>query len=168
MPLETVFVYGSLKRGFINHHVMAGTEFLGAGVTQPGFAMLGLGRYPGVVRGTAVIAGEVFAVPAPRMGRLDRLEDNGRVYRREVIPIRLPSGVVDAWIYLYLLARGHKKPVKPRGNVVTWRENPGREIPGAKILPCRNSAGRGLMHPAGCSPCSRLRSPAPACCCGPS
>jgi len=86
MPLETVFVYGSLKRGFVNHHVMTGTKFLGTGITQPGFAMIDLGRYPGVIQGTAVIAGEVFAVPTPLMGRLDRLEDNGRVYRREVTP----------------------------------------------------------------------------------
>jgi gamma-glutamylaminecyclotransferase len=124
MPLETVFVYGSLKRGFVNHHVMTGTKFLGTGITQPGFAMIDLGRYPGVIQGTAVIAGEVFAAPTPLMGRLDRLEDNGRVYRREVTSIHLPSGTVNAWIYLYLLARGHEKPVRPRGGVVTWREPP--------------------------------------------
>ena len=44
MAIETVFVYGSLKRGFVNHHVIADAKFLGTGVTGPGFAMLDLGR----------------------------------------------------------------------------------------------------------------------------
>lgn len=122
MPLETVFVYGSLKRGYRNHALMAGCKFLGEGRTAPTFAMIDLGRYPGVIRGGATIAGEVFAVPSHRMGRLDRLEDNGRVYQRERTPIDLPAGPVEAWIYLYLLARGHERPVVPRDGVVTWRE----------------------------------------------
>ncbi len=124
MPLENVFVYGSLRRGFCNHRVMAGAKFLGPGVTQADFAMVDLGRYPGVIRGDAAVAGEVFAVPNQLMGRLDRLEENGRVYQRELTPITMASGKICAWIYVYLLARGRAKTVRPRGGVVTWCEHP--------------------------------------------
>ncbi|MFL5252312.1 MAG: gamma-glutamylcyclotransferase [Rhodopila sp.] len=36
MPLDIVFAYGSLKRGFSNHHVIVGAKFLGAGQTRAG------------------------------------------------------------------------------------------------------------------------------------
>jgi gamma-glutamylaminecyclotransferase len=124
MPVEKVFVYGSLKRGFSNHHVMSGTKFVGEGRTGPGFALIDLGRYPGAIRGGSALAGEVFEVPSHLMGRLDQLEANGRVYERELTRIALTQGAVDAWIYLYLLAHGHEKPVKPRDGLLMWQESP--------------------------------------------
>ncbi|MBS0638243.1 MAG: gamma-glutamylcyclotransferase family protein [Acetobacteraceae bacterium] len=124
MAVELVFVYGSLKRGYRNHGAMSGCRFVGEGRTQPAFAMIDLGPYPGVIRGKTIIGGEVFAVPSHRMGRLDRLEDNGRVYQRERARIDLPAGPTEAWIYLYLLARGLERPVLPRDGMVIWRENP--------------------------------------------
>ena len=123
MPLDIVFAYGSLKRGFSNHHVIADSKFLGAGQTRVDFTMFDLGRYPGVIHGHSVIAGDVFAVPPRLMGRLDRLEDNGRVYQRKRTLIVMASGSVEAWIYLYLLARGAERTVTPRGGVVTWMES---------------------------------------------
>ncbi len=125
MPFQTVFVYGSLKRGFRNHRFMGRARFVAEGLTRPEFAMLDLGRYPGVIRGNSAIQGEVFAVAPPLMVRLDRLEDNGWVYQRERITIDVPSGPVDAWIYLYLQERRHRKRVKPQDGVVTWREPAG-------------------------------------------
>jgi len=119
--MQNVFVYGSLKRGFVNHHLIARAKFLGVGTTRPGFAMLNLGRYPGVVRGRAAIGGELFLVPQPLMSGLDRLEANGRVYRRELVPITTASGTIQAWIYIYLLARGDETTVRPTGGVVMWR-----------------------------------------------
>ena len=120
--MQSVFVYGSLKRGFVNHHLIARAKFLGVGMTRRGFAMLDLGRYPGVVRGCDIIGGELFSVPLPLVGGLDRLEENGRVYQRELVPIATGSGTIQAWIYIYLLARGDEKAVRPKGGVLLWCE----------------------------------------------
>jgi gamma-glutamylaminecyclotransferase len=124
MTPRNVFVYGSLKRGFANHRFVARSKFLGPGVTPPRFAMLDLGAYPGVIRGATAVAGEVWAVSPAVLARLDQLEDNGRIYSRELVPIALPSGSVDAWLYVFLLDRRHRKGVTPRRGVVTWREPP--------------------------------------------
>lgn len=123
MPVENVFVYGSLKRGFCNHHMMAGAKFLGDGVTPPNFVMIDLGRYPGVIHGGTVIAGEVFAVPTRLIGRLDRLEENGRLYQREMTAIAMAAGQVSAWIYIYRLARRHARTVRPHHGIALWRAN---------------------------------------------
>ncbi len=120
--MQSVFVYGSLKRGFVNHHHIARGKFLGLGTTRRGFTMLDLGRYPGVVRGCDIIGGELFSVPLPLVGGLDRLEENGRVYQRELVPIATGSGTIQAWIYIYLLARGDEKAVRPKGGVLLWCE----------------------------------------------
>ena len=139
--MENVFVYGSLKRGFVNHHLIARAKFLGVGTTRPRFAMLNLGRYPGVVRGNVAIGGELYLVPRPLMGGLDRLEANGRVYRRELVPITTATGTIQAWIYIYLLARGDEKTVRPTGGIVIWRA-PG--IVRAAALPCDRKHRSGM------------------------
>lgn len=122
MPLQNVFVYGSLKRGFYNHRFLGRAKFLGEGLTQPSFAMLDLGAYPGVIRGAVAVAGEVFAVGPVVLARLDRLEANGRVYQRERVPVTLPSETIEAWIYVYLLDGRHRNSVRPTRDIVTWRE----------------------------------------------
>lgn len=92
-----VFVYGTLRRGESNYHWMKGTRWLGRHVTEPGFTMLHLGGYPGVVPGgRSAITGEVFALKKRDLLRLDRLEDFPRLYRREEIDT--PFG--SAWMYL--------------------------------------------------------------------
>ena len=44
-----LFVYGTLKRGFVNHHLMAGQDFIGEGVTLPHYRVLDLGPHPGLI-----------------------------------------------------------------------------------------------------------------------
>jgi gamma-glutamylaminecyclotransferase len=122
MASSNVFVYGSLKRGFVNHRVLARARFLGAGVTAPCFAMVDLGPYPGVVPGNFVVTGEVYSVAPTTLASLDRLEANGRVYQRRIVPITLSRGPVEAWIYVFLSVRHRRQRVAPRCGTVTWRE----------------------------------------------
>ncbi|MBK1702003.1 gamma-glutamylcyclotransferase family protein [Thiococcus pfennigii] len=93
-----VFVYGTLRRGEVNHRLLADAEFLGGHRTEPCFALYDLGAYPGLTRGgrTAVV-GEVYRVDTAGLRRLDRLEDYPRLYTRT--PIASPWG--PAWIYCY-------------------------------------------------------------------
>jgi gamma-glutamylcyclotransferase (GGCT)/AIG2-like uncharacterized protein YtfP len=102
--LNTVFVYGLLKRGFSLHHVVA--PFV-------------VRSMPAVARGRLYDAG----VPAARFDEdgevegfvlwlrrthdalrvLDDLEDEGDMYERIVVSVATATGVVDAYAYHYLL-----------------------------------------------------------------
>jgi gamma-glutamylaminecyclotransferase len=86
-----VFVYGSLLRGEANAHLLDGVDFLGPASTPAAYRLLDLGPYPGLVAGgSTAVLGEVYRVPANRMGALDELEDHPRVYIR--MPIALDDG----------------------------------------------------------------------------
>lgn len=116
-----VFVYGTLRKGESNHHLISGCGFCGCYVTQPRYRMLHLGTYPGVVAGGfTAIAGEVYRLNARELRTLDRLEAYPRLYKRALIAT--PWG--RAWIYLYRGGRTHRR-VLPGGD---WRgqSRPGR------------------------------------------
>lgn len=103
-----VFVYGTLKRGFPNHHYMAAATFLAAAATADAYPLVVGGTYftpyllPEPGSGHRV-KGELWEVPEGAMPALDELESthlpNG--YRRALIPV-LAAGAsepVDAWTY---------------------------------------------------------------------
>lgn len=93
-----VFVYGTLRQGQANHHLLVGAELLGPHCTEPCFSLYHLGAYPGLTRGgfTSVL-GEVYRVKASALRQLDRLEDYPRLYSRILVPS--PWGA--AWLYCY-------------------------------------------------------------------
>ncbi len=97
-PMAPVLVYGSLKRGFANHHWLAGAEPLGP-ATMAGLALHDLGPFPMAVpdRDGALLHGELYGVDAPLLTRLDQLEGVPRLYRRQLHPL---VGAGAAWIYL--------------------------------------------------------------------
>ena len=86
-----VFVYGTLRRGEPNHHLLDARMLLRAGRTEPRFTLVSLGAFPAMIDGgeTAVV-GEVYDVDAVTLAALDRLEGHPRFYRRQ--PIRLADG----------------------------------------------------------------------------
>jgi gamma-glutamylaminecyclotransferase len=106
--LNLVFVYGTLRRGEVNHYLLSGAEYCGVHVTRPRYRMLHLGTYPGVVAGGAsAIEGEVYRVGGEQLVRLDRLEAYPRLYTRQLIPT--PWG--RAWIYLYRGSRSNRSTI---------------------------------------------------------
>jgi gamma-glutamylaminecyclotransferase len=103
-----VFVYGTLKRGFPNHHYMDGATYLGDARTVDVYPLVVGGTWftPYLIpdRGSGHrIKGELWQVPVAMMPSLDELESvhlpNG--YRREQIPVVLDgtSATVEAWAY---------------------------------------------------------------------
>ena len=107
-PNARVFVYGTLRRDEINHHLLHNADYCGDHTTDPGYSMLHLGGYPGVVKqGRTAIQGEVYEVDAGTMSALDRLEGYPIVYSRELIPT--PWG--RAWIYIYRGSRAGRKTI---------------------------------------------------------
>lgn len=88
-----VFVYGTLKRGCRNHHVLGSTAFLGEAWTAPLYLMVNCGSYPGLVhaepaREGQAIHGELYCVDVQLLALLDAFEDVPREYIRASIELR--------------------------------------------------------------------------------
>lgn len=96
--MERLFVYGTLMRAGGNHGLLGGAPFGGTSRTAPGFALVDLGAYPGMVRGgTAAVVGELFRVDRTLLARLDRFEGHPHLFRR--VRVSLVDGQ-EAFAYL--------------------------------------------------------------------
>jgi len=95
---HAVFVYGTLCRDEVNHHLLAQARFVAEAHTEPSFELFDLGPFPAMCAGgqTAVL-GEIYAVDDATLARLDRLEGHPRLYQR--MQIRLAGGQeVEAYL----------------------------------------------------------------------
>lgn len=92
-----VLVYGTLRQGESNHHLLSDSQFLGHVVTQAQFQLFDLGPYPAAIKGEQSLVAEVYFVDEDTMKQLDILEDYPHEYDRELVST--PHG--QAWIYLY-------------------------------------------------------------------
>jgi gamma-glutamylaminecyclotransferase len=136
-----VFVYGTLLRGEVNHHLLSDARFLGLHRTEPRFTLLVLGAYPGLVAGgdTAVF-GEVYGVDAAGLRRLDRLEDYPRLYGRQLIATAHGS----AWVYLFRGPRQDRVQL-PHGD---WRAFSSVGVRGAAVRTRRDPKNPSHRHSA--------------------
>ncbi|ACY15343.1 gamma-glutamylcyclotransferase family protein [Haliangium ochraceum] len=86
-----VFVYGTLRAGGPNHHLLDGQTLVGQARTEPAFELVSLGAYPAMAEGGhASVIGEVYDVDAAALAKIDWLEGHPEYYRRT--SIRLASG----------------------------------------------------------------------------
>lgn len=107
-----VFVYGTLKKGFSNHRLLAGAEFLGAAQTVEKYAMYSTGT-PIVLKDEAVspIFGELYRVNEKTLAALDSLEGHPDWYRRQEVEVLVDEvergrRLETAWLYFSLDKRG--------------------------------------------------------------
>ncbi|MDZ7697722.1 MAG: gamma-glutamylcyclotransferase family protein [Deltaproteobacteria bacterium] len=116
-----VFLYGTLKRGFGNHHFLDGSRFLGKAITKKKYALYVSG-IPFVIENEPVsqISGEVYEVDEDTLARLDRLEGHPDWYCRKWINLIMERGslndvekVNEAWIYFF----PHKEGVLVKSGV---------------------------------------------------
>lgn len=106
---DRVFVYGTLRRGFINNDATlafrAGASFLCEGWLPGG--LYSVGWYPALIEGgPGEVRGEVWELVTPGLMQvLDEYEglfdDGPPEYRRERRRVRTAEGSVDAWAYIY-------------------------------------------------------------------
>lgn len=86
-----VFVYGTLKRGFGNHHLIKHATFLGQHRTVTGFNLYSFGWYPALFEGGGCqVSGELYEVDDETLENMDRLESHPEYYVRK--PIMLENG----------------------------------------------------------------------------
>lgn len=115
---QLVFVYGTLKQSFHNHHVLnRDAQYLGKARTyKDGWSMFDTGGFPVVLPAQDAgnfVYGEVYSVTPDNMIRLDGLESNGYMYQRERVRFKLldqemehemfkgkVNALRDAWMYV--------------------------------------------------------------------
>lgn len=105
-----VFVYGTLKRGIHNHHLLEKSEFIGNAYTVDTFKMYTVG-FPIIMPADGpdawAVYGEVYDVDDDTLKRLDNLESEGSMYLRKPINVVLeqPMGrqeLIDANVSVYI------------------------------------------------------------------
>jgi gamma-glutamylaminecyclotransferase len=104
--MTLIFVYGTLKRGFSNHHHLDGQAFLGAARTAPGYALYALAEYPGMVRqegdprALAARCGPWTTNASPAWISLECTAEG--LYGREAVRMGQPfeGRSVEAYVYL--------------------------------------------------------------------
>ena len=106
--LDKVFVYGTLKSGYGNNRLLTGSLSLGAAYTLQTFRLFNAGFPVSFFepKGHPVL-GELFEIPDDLLdvtiSRLDSLESEGSMYRREtvrVLPLSSAAPAVDTYMYV--------------------------------------------------------------------
>ena len=108
---DYVFVYGTLKRGLSNHHYLENNAFVGEAHSCEAFALYqGGDPWPLLVKQPHYpIDGEVYAVNAEDLRRLDELEECPALYIRERIAVILSDHrVLYAWTYFAVRVEGER------------------------------------------------------------
>jgi len=98
-----VFVYGTLKKGFWNHHMLEGSKFVGKAKTKEKYALY-IDNIPYLVKTEKVshVSGEVYEVNKKSLLSLDGLEGHPVWYYRELSQVIFEDGrELNAWIYFY-------------------------------------------------------------------
>ena len=94
---ETIlFFYGSLKRGYSNHHRIAAQTFLGDAVTLPRYRIIDLGQYGGMIRDETnglAVKGELWAIDSKCLTELDEFEMSEGVFARMPVAVAGREGV---------------------------------------------------------------------------
>lgn len=100
--MDTVFVYGTLMKGYGNHrNYLSHSEFVGTGEIT-GYALYAVSSFPGIVpEGGEKVKGEVYKVDQDTLKRLDRLEGEGSLYLRKQVEVRADGHIVQAWTYIW-------------------------------------------------------------------
>lgn len=119
-----VFVYGSLKKNGWNHSLLEQSNFLGKAYIR-GYSLYHVASYPGMIKSEnrlEQVYGELYEIDEPTLKRLDSLESEGYLYKRELVSVRCNHENIDAYTYIYLLDTWNTTKVK--GN--DWKGGLGR------------------------------------------
>src|SRR6185503_19126868 len=84
-----VFTYGTLKRGFRNHILLAHCALIDTVCTKPKYLLYDCGSYPCMVKSDngKYIKGEVYEVDPTTLKRLDQLEGVPWLYQRDTVEL---------------------------------------------------------------------------------
>ena len=97
--IYTIFVYGTLKKGFHNNFLLKDSIYLGNGKVI-NYA-LKKSLFPVMIkRKNNTVYGEVYAVDDHILSQLDDLESEGIMYERKKIKVNTGSETIPAYTYI--------------------------------------------------------------------
>ena len=96
----TIFVYGTLKKGYRNHRLLEGSNFIGEGRIS-GYDIYDLGSFPGIIGGTGEVLGELYEINQETLKRVDRLESEGYLYSRLPVEVNQKDCLIKAAAYVF-------------------------------------------------------------------
>src|SRR5438093_614153 len=102
MTTVTLFVYGTLRRGQANHHLLHGQQFLGTARTAPRYRLYDTGAYTCLVDAETngrAIEGELWQTDVRLLPVLDGLEEAPEVFERRPVVVEGTDGPVVAYFY---------------------------------------------------------------------
>lgn len=96
-----VFVYGTLRNGRSNHHLLKDAYCHGVGRSEASYAMYLKNGYPYITssENRYQIVGELYSVDDDTLLALDRFEGHPRHYKRREIQIVVGEERYNAWSY---------------------------------------------------------------------
>lgn len=109
-----VFVYGTLKKSKCRGHMLAEADYLGLASTLSTHYLMynvqGRQQFPVVLSRpgnpkAAPIGGELYEVTAEDMVYLDRIEQNGELYQRRMVPVNFVDSegqMRQTWAWCYI------------------------------------------------------------------
>lgn len=102
--LYQVFVYGTLKHGYRNHRVLSDSRFICDAESCESLALFDAGAFPAITHGGDLnVQGELYECDEDTVRRLDRLEGEGVMYKKEEQDFMTTDGrKISAWIYVWL------------------------------------------------------------------
>ncbi len=103
-----LFVYGTLKKKFPNHHYLSDAVYKGQARTEKRYALFESGALPFACKmpEIAPVQGELYKIDDNTLKRIDKLEGHPIFYKREQVPIICGEKTVMAWMYFSLKPRG--------------------------------------------------------------
>jgi gamma-glutamylaminecyclotransferase len=105
---DYLFVYGTLKRGFCNHHWLGEARYISPAKTVKDFALYTI-EYPFLCHAPALypVSGEIYQISCTDLALADELEQHPDDYCRAVIEVILEDGsLVKAWAYFHPRPQG--------------------------------------------------------------
>jgi gamma-glutamylaminecyclotransferase len=102
MSKTLLFVYGTLKTGQGNNHLLGGAEFVREAQTVPLYRLHKIDWHPGLVGDKAAgvaVQGEVWAVDDETLARLDEFEGCPNYFQRDYVAIADLFGGVQAYFF---------------------------------------------------------------------
>lgn len=96
-----VFVYGTLRSGHSNHHLMKGANSYGVGNTAENYSMYLISGYPYVTsfEPRYPIIGELYGIDGGTLSVLDKMEGHPRHYERREVSVIVGGNQYTAWMY---------------------------------------------------------------------
>ena len=121
---ELLFIYGSLKKGFDNHHLLGQySKRLGKAITVGKFGMFedSFGNYPYLVSAPYTrVHGELYEIHRKELlEKIDQFEGYPDYYNRRKILVKTHKGTFRASVYM----RGHSAIPSEQKPLREWKSN---------------------------------------------